>query len=42
MAASSSTNFLVPDGTFIAEFIAFLIIVGVIAKWILPPLKRVP
>jgi len=40
MAASSSTNFLVPDGTFIAEFIAFLIIVGVIAKWILPPLNR--
>src|ERR1700688_1279654 len=40
MPASSSGNFLVPDGTFIAEFIAFLIIVGVIAKWILPPLNR--
>jgi F-type H+-transporting ATPase subunit b len=38
--ASSSGNFLVPDGTFIAEFIAFLIIVGVIAKWILPPLNK--
>lgn len=40
MLASSSGNFLVPDGTFVAEFIAFLIIVGVIAKWILPPLNR--
>lgn len=39
-SSSSSSNFLVPDGTFIAEFIAFLIIVGVIAKWILPPLNR--
>ena len=40
MFASSSGNFLVPDGTFIAEFIAFVIIVGVIAKWILPPLNK--
>jgi F-type H+-transporting ATPase subunit b len=39
-AASSSSNFLVPDGTFIAEFIAFLLIVAVIAKWILPPLNK--
>jgi len=38
--ASSSGNFLVPDATFIAEFIAFLIIVGIIAKWILPPLNN--
>jgi F-type H+-transporting ATPase subunit b len=40
MLASSSGNFLVPDGTFIAEFIAFLLIVGFIAKWILPPLNK--
>ncbi|HUC38419.1 MAG TPA: F0F1 ATP synthase subunit B [Acidimicrobiales bacterium] len=40
MLASSSGNFLVPDGTFIAEFIAFLLIVGIVAKWILPPLNR--
>lgn len=37
---AANSNFLVPDGTFIAEFIAFLIIVGIIAKWILPPLNR--
>jgi F-type H+-transporting ATPase subunit b len=40
MLGSSSGNFLVPDATFIAEFIAFLIILGVIARWILPPLNR--
>lgn len=37
---AANSNFLVPDGTFIAEFIAFLLIVGIIAKWILPPLNR--
>ena len=40
MLASSSSNFLVPDGTFVAEFIAFLIILGIIAKWILPPSEQ--
>ncbi len=33
-------NFLVPNATFIAEFIAFLIILGIIAKYILPRLQR--
>jgi F-type H+-transporting ATPase subunit b len=37
---ASNSNFLVPDGTFIAELIAFLIILGIIAKWILPPLNK--
>ncbi len=37
---ASNSNFLVPDGTFVAEFIAFLIIVGIIAKFVLPPLNR--
>jgi F-type H+-transporting ATPase subunit b len=37
---ADSSNFLVPDGTFIAEFIAFLIIVGIIAKYVLPPLNK--
>jgi F-type H+-transporting ATPase subunit b len=37
---ASNSNFLVPDGTFIAELIAFLIILGIIAKWVLPPLNR--
>jgi F-type H+-transporting ATPase subunit b len=29
-------NFLVPNATFIAEFIAFLLILGIIARYILP------
>jgi F-type H+-transporting ATPase subunit b len=33
-------NFLVPNATFIAEFIAFLIILAIIAKYILPPLQK--
>jgi len=37
---ASNSNFLVPDGTFVAEFIAFLIIVGIIAKFVLPPLNK--
>lgn len=32
-------NFLVPNATFIAEFIAFLLILGIIAKYILPRLQ---
>lgn len=40
MVAATGGNFLVPDGTFIAELVAFLIIVGIIGKWILPPLNR--
>ncbi len=35
----ASSNFLLPNGTFIAELVAFVLILGIIAKWILPPLK---
>ena len=34
-------NFLIPNGTFIVELVIFLIVLGVIAKWILPPLQQV-
>jgi len=34
------SNFLVPNGTFVAEVIAFGIIVFVLAKWIIPPVNR--
>jgi F-type H+-transporting ATPase subunit b len=37
---ADNSNFLAPDGTFVAELIAFLIIVAIIAKYILPPLNR--
>ena len=36
----ASGNFLVPDATFIAELIAFLIILGVLGKYVLPPLQK--
>lgn len=34
------SNFLVPNGTFIAEVIAFGIIAFVLAKWVIPPVNR--
>jgi F-type H+-transporting ATPase subunit b len=42
LAASngSSTNFLLPNMTFFVELLAFLVILGLIAKYILPPIKR--
>jgi F-type H+-transporting ATPase subunit b len=33
-------NFLVPNATFIAEFIAFLLILAFIAKYIVPPVRK--
>lgn len=36
----ASSNFLLPDWTFIAELIAFLIILGVLAKYVLPYVQK--
>ena len=36
----ASGNFLVPNATFIVEFITFLIILGIIARYILPPIQK--
>jgi F-type H+-transporting ATPase subunit b len=33
-------NFLVPDATFIAELLAFLIIMGVLGRYVLPPIQK--
>ncbi|MFN6555024.1 F0F1 ATP synthase subunit B [Mycolicibacterium septicum] len=35
------SNFLVPNGTFFAVLIIFLITLAVIAKWVVPPVGRV-
>ena len=35
-----SSNFLVPNFTFVVELIAFVIMFGIIAKWIIPPINR--
>ncbi len=37
----ATSNFLVPNGTFIFELIAFLIVLGVIGWKVLPPLNKV-
>jgi F-type H+-transporting ATPase subunit b len=36
----ASSNFLVPNATFIVEFIAFLLILAIIGRYILPPVQR--
>jgi F-type H+-transporting ATPase subunit b len=36
----ASTNFLVPNGTFIVEIIAFLLVLAALAKWVLPPVQQ--
>jgi len=35
-----SSNFLVPNGTFLVELIAFAIIVWVLGKFVIPPINR--
>jgi F-type H+-transporting ATPase subunit b len=37
----ASSNFLVPNGTFIVELVAFLIVVFLLARYVLPPLNRI-
>ena len=39
-AVVASNNFLVPNATFIAEFIAFLLILAIIARYVLPPIQK--
>src|SRR3981189_2680891 len=40
MPIAQTSNFLVPNGTFIFELIAFLIVLGVIGRKVLPPLNK--
>ncbi len=37
----ASSNFLLPNATFIVEFVAFLIILAIIGRYILPPIQKV-
>ena len=36
-----TSNFLIPNGTFFVVLIIFLIVLGVIAKWVVPPVSTV-
>ncbi len=40
-SSGSSSDFILPNGTFFVELIIFLVVLGVIAKFILPSLRRV-
>jgi F-type H+-transporting ATPase subunit b len=40
-SSGNGGNFLIPNGTFVVELVIFLVVLGVIAKWILPPLQQV-
>jgi len=39
-AVPLASNFLVPNGTFFVELIAFVIIVWILAKWVVPPINK--
>jgi F-type H+-transporting ATPase subunit b len=36
----AANNFLVPNATFIAELVAFLIVLGVLWKYVVPPVQK--
>ena len=36
-----TNNFLIPNGTFFVVLIIFLIVLGVIGKWVVPPISKV-
>ena len=36
-----TNNFLIPNGTFFVVLIIFLIVLGVIGKWVVPPVSKV-
>jgi F-type H+-transporting ATPase subunit b len=38
LLASSNSDFLIPNGTFIAELIMFIVVLGIVSKFILPAL----
>lgn len=40
-SSSSSNNFIVPNATFFVELILFIIVLGIVAKFVLPPIQKV-
>lgn len=36
-----TSNFLIPNGTFFFVLLIFLVVLGVIAKWVVPPVSKV-
>ncbi|HLX77562.1 MAG TPA: F0F1 ATP synthase subunit B [Acidimicrobiales bacterium] len=40
-SSGSNSNFIVPNGTFFVELVIFIVVLGIVAKFILPPFQRV-
>jgi F-type H+-transporting ATPase subunit b len=40
VAQGEESNFLVPNATFLVELFAFLIILFVLARWVIPPINK--
>ena len=40
-SSSGNSNFLIPNGTFVVELVMFIIVLGIMAKFVLPPLEKV-
>lgn len=40
LLAAGDSNFLVPNATFIAEIVAFVLILLVLGKWVVPPINK--
>jgi F-type H+-transporting ATPase subunit b len=38
--AQENNNFLVPNATFFVEVVLFFVVLGVLARWVLPPITR--
>jgi F-type H+-transporting ATPase subunit b len=38
---AGTSNFLIPNGTFFVVLLIFLIVLGVIGKWVVPPISKV-
>lgn len=36
----AATDFLLPNATFFAELVAFLLVLGALAKWVIPPVNK--
>ena len=39
-AAAETNNFLIPNGTFIVEVLAFLVMLWILGKWVLPRINK--
>ena len=40
-SSGSNNNFIVPNGTFFVELVIFIVVLGIVAKFILPPFQKV-